>query len=124
MNKSILLGISLAIGAGIIMINPIAASASSDTDVVFEHVMAIDIHEESTVVYSSTDTPVVCKVEYAATGNGFSEPLVVTHDSDPHTGHIVKIPELMPNTEYEYRFTAQMDEQKIYSEEKSFTTIG
>ena len=123
MNKTILIGLSLAIGAGIIMINPITVNASSDTDVVFEHIMAIDIHEESTVVYSSTDIPVVCKIEYAKTVDGFSEPLVVTHNSSPHTGHIVKIPELMPNTEYEYRFTAQIDEQEIYSEEKSFTTI-
>lgn len=125
MNMAILTGFSLAVGAGILLVTPFAVYASSDVEnaLVFEHVMTIDIHEQSTVVYSSTDTPVVCEVEYAKTENGFSEPLIVVHDSNPHKGHIVKIPDLIPNTEYEYRFTTQLDDQKIYSEQKSFVTI-
>ena len=126
MDKTVLLGISMALSAGIIMLTPNVAYPDSDiqSEQVFERIMAIDIHDQSTVVYSYTETPMICDVEYVATEDSFSEPLVFSHSSIPHQAHIVKLTDLLPNTEYEYRFVGELNEEKIYSEKVYFRTIS
>ena len=111
--------------SGITMVIPIVAYANSDiqSENVFEHVMTIDIHDQSTVVYSFTETPILCEVEYVASENQSSESIIFSHSSIPHTAHIVKIPNLLPNTQYEYQFIGELDERKIYSEKTYFTTL-
>ena len=125
MDKAVLLGISMVISAGIIMLSPNVAYPDSDiqSEKVFEHIMTIDIHDQSTVVYSYTETPILCDVEYVATENSSSEPLVFSHSSIPHKAHIVKLTNLLPNTEYEYQFIGELDEEKIYSEKTYFRTL-
>ena len=78
MDKAVLLGISMVMGVGMIMFTPNAAYSESDiqSEKFFEHIMAIDIHDQSTVVYSYTETPMICDVEYVATENRSSESLV------------------------------------------------
>ena len=116
----------LMLGSVFIVTTPVTVYSDSDvqTEVTFKQIMAIDIHENSVVVYAQTEIPVVCEVEYALSGDGFSNSLMVTHDSVPHTGHIVKIPELSSNTEYEYRYSGDISGEKITSEISSFTTIA
>ena len=126
MNKVALLGISIVFSIGTIMLASNMAYSDSDTqsEQIFEHIMTIDIHDQSTVVYSYTETPVICDVEYAATENGSTESLVFSHSSTPHQAHIVKLTDLQPNTEYEYRFVGELNEEKIYSEKTYFRTIS
>lgn len=40
----------------------------------------------------------------------------------PHETHMVLITELTPNTNYDFRFKATLDDQTFYSDVKSFTT--
>ncbi len=125
MDKAVLLGISIVMGVGMIMLTPNAAYSDFDpqSEKVFEHIMTIDIHDQSTVVYSYTENPMICDVEYLAIENSSSEPLVFSHSSVPHQAHIVKITNLLSNTEYEYRFVGELNEEKIYSEKTYFMTL-
>jgi len=125
MNKVTLLGISIVISVGIIVLAPNTAYSDSDiqSEQVFEHIMAIDIHDQSTVVYSYTENPMICDVEYLPTENNSSETLVFSHSSVPHQAHIVKITNLLSNTEYEYQFVGELNEEKIYSEKMYFKTL-
>lgn len=125
MNKVTLLGISIVISVGIIVLAPNTAYSDSDiqSEQAFEHIMAIDIHDQSTVVYSYTENPMICDVEYIPTENNSSETLVFSHSSVPHQAHIVKITNLLSNTEYEYQFVGELNEEKIYSEKMYFKTL-
>ena len=113
------------LGMGMVMFTPNIAYSDSDiqSEQVFERIMTIDIHEQSTVVYSFTQTPMICDVEYMTIKNNSSETLAFSHSSVPHQAHIVKITHLLPNTEYEYRFVGELDEEKIYSEKTYFKTL-
>ncbi|WP_148680146.1 hypothetical protein [Nitrosopumilus maritimus] len=123
--KNTILIMLLMLGSVFVMMTPVTVYSDShvQTEMTFEQIMAIDVHENSVVVYAQTEIPVVCEVEYALNGDGFSNSMIVSHDSVPHTGHIVKIPELLLNTEYEYRYIGEISEEKITSEISSFTTI-
>lgn len=108
-----------------VLFTPLNAHSDSDmsTEIKFEHIMAIDVHDQSVVVYSQTETPVICQVEYSPTKNSLSESFVVSHSDVPHTGHIVKILDLLPNTKYEFGYVTEIDDQKIHSEKSSFMTL-
>lgn len=124
MKISIISVILIMSGVVILTIPPNVYSDSDITsEIKFEHIMAIDIHDQSVVVYAQTDIPIVCQVEYIATESDLTDPLVVSHSVIPHTGHIVKILDLTPNTEYEFSYVGKTDGQKINSEKSSFVTL-
>ena len=92
-------------------------------NVSFSNIQVMQITNSSVVVKGNTDKAVICQVEYG-TNNMFTN--IATDDMDmmnmEHYKHEIVISELKPNTEYNYRFKATIDEQTFYSEPKVFMT--
>lgn len=98
-------------------------SSDSTQNNVFENLMTIDIHDQSAILVAFTAIPLVCEIEYDLAGNNLSESIMVLHEKEPHTAHIVKISELLSETEYEYRFMSDVENEKSYSKIMSFKTL-
>ncbi len=97
---------------------------SKQDSVDFSNIRITNLTPTSVTIVSTTDIAVNCKVEYGVDGelvNTASDSTMMNMGM-PHETHMVLITELTPNTDYDFRFKAMLDEQTFYSNVKSFMT--
>lgn len=127
MDKLLSLGLVISVVVGLALTFTMAIYsdnfAQNHPETMFENIQIFDVTENSAVLVSFTQVSLVCEVGYAESINDFSAPKIVTHDSVPHTEHIVQVTDLAPNTEYEYVFFGEYDGEKFLSEKETFTTL-
>ena len=87
----------------------------------FSDIQVSQISETTAVVQGNTDKPVFCQVEYG-TNDYFTNSASDSMDmmNMAHYKHEITITDLEPNTLYNYRFKAMVDEQVFYSDINTF----
>jgi len=87
----------------------------------FSDIQVSQISETTAVVQGNTDESVFCQVEYGTNGN-FTKSASDSMDmmNMAHYKHEITITDLEPNTLYNYRFKAMIDEQVFYSDINTF----
>ncbi len=89
----------------------------------FSNIRITQISDTSATIEGNTDQAVFCQVEYGTNGlftNSASDGMDMMNMK--HYKHEVIIFDLEPNTEYNYRFKASIDDQTFYSEPNTFKT--
>ncbi len=97
---------------------------SKQNTVDFSNIRLTNLTPTSVTIVGTTNTAVNCQVEYGVNGelvNTASDSAMMSMNM-PHETHIVLITDLVPNTDYDFRFKAMLDEQIFYSNIKSFMT--
>lgn len=88
----------------------------------FSGIRIADVSQTDALVVGTTSLPVKCQVEYGRNGmlnNTASDSEMMDMS---HKEHFVRISSLEPNTEYQYRFKAELAGRTFYSDIKQFTT--
>lgn len=105
--------------------NP-TSSTSATEGFDFTGVKVTDVTANSAMVEGTTTVPVRCQVEYGSSTNKMDK---IASDEDmrmvsPHRNHSVMLRNLEPDTVYNYRLNATVNDAIFYSEIKTFTTTG
>ena len=89
----------------------------------FSNIQLIQISETVATVKGFTDKAVFCQVEYGPVGS-FTDSASDIGDmmNMMHNEHEITITDLQPQTTYNYRFKAMVNDQTFYSETKTFMT--
>lgn len=127
MDKLLLVGLVISVVMGLTLTFTMATYSDNFTqnhpEITFENIQTLDVTENSAVLASFTQIPLVCEVGYAESKNDFSAPKIITHDAVPHTEHTVQVTDLTSNTEYVYVFFGEYNGEKLLSEKNTFTTL-
>lgn len=113
----------LGIAVTVTMLDSLKESQDmEELEVDFSGIRIADVSQTDALVVGTTSLPVKCQVEYGVNGmfdNTASDSEMMDMS---HTEHLVRISSLEPNTEYQYRFKAELDGRTFYSDVKQFTT--
>jgi len=97
---------------------------SEEDNVDFSNIRLTNLTPTSVTVVGTTNIAVNCQVEYGVDmefTNTASDSAMMNMGM-PHETHMVLVTDLTPNTNYDFRFKATLDDQIFYSNVKSFTT--
>ena len=97
---------------------------SMQDNVDFSNIRLTNLTPTSVSIVGTTNIAVNCQVEYGIGGeftNKASDNAMMNMNM-PHETHMVLITDLTPNTNYDFRFKAIVDDQTFYSDIKSFVT--
>lgn len=96
----------------------------SSSKVDFSNIQVTDITATSVTIIHNTDKAVSCQVEYGIDSFTDTATDSMSDMSMPHKEHKIVITGLMPDTTYNYRLKAMIDEKTFYSEIAKFTTAS